>query len=98
LNTLPESHRRPLFPRGPGLGLRTFLLALASLALIFNDARGDSLSGVRATLSLMLTPLVWVAALPGHLMTAAEHLDTREALERENRELKEKQLLLAARL
>jgi rod shape-determining protein MreC len=98
LNTLPESHRRPLFPRGPGLGLRTFLLALASLALIFYDTRGDSLTGVRSSLSLMLTPLVWVASLPSHLMTAAEHLDTRESLERENRELKERQLLLAARL
>ena len=43
MNTLPETHRRPLFPRGPGLGLRTFLLALISLALIFNDSRGDGL-------------------------------------------------------
>lgn len=98
MNTLPESRRRPLFPRGPGLGLRTFLLALVSLALVFYDARGDSLAGVRSTLSLMLTPLVWVAALPSHLMSAAEHLDTRESLERENRALREQQLLLSARL
>jgi rod shape-determining protein MreC len=98
LNTLPESYRRPLFPRGPGLGLRTSLLALISLALIFNDTRGDSLIGVRKALSFMLTPLVWVAALPDHLLSAAENLDTRETLERDNRELREKQLLLEVRL
>ena len=70
MNTLPESYRRPLFPRGPGLGLRTALLALISLALIFNDTRGDSLRNVRSTLSFMLTPLVWVASLPGHVLSA----------------------------
>ncbi|MES0872988.1 rod shape-determining protein MreC [Sinimarinibacterium thermocellulolyticum] len=98
MNTLPESHRRPLFPRGPGLGLRAALLALISLALIFNDTRGDGLQGVRQTLSFMLAPLVWVAALPDHLRSAAENLDTRETLERENRELREKQLWLEVRL
>jgi rod shape-determining protein MreC len=98
LNTLPETHRRPLFPRGPGLGLRTFVLALISVALIFNDSRSDTLQPLRSALSLMLTPLVWVATLPRHVASAAENLDTRESLQRENRELKEKQLLLEARL
>ncbi|MFA5939041.1 MAG: rod shape-determining protein MreC [Sinimarinibacterium sp.] len=98
MNTLPETHRRPLFPRGPGLGLRTFLLAMVSVALIFNDSRGDSLQPVRASLSFMLTPLVWLVSLPSGLLTAAENLDTRETLERENREYKETQLLLEARL
>lgn len=98
MNTLPETHRRPLFPRGPGLGLRTFLLALISLALIFNDSRGDGLKPVRTTLSFMLTPLVWAAALPRHVLSAAENLDSRETLERDNRELREKQLLLEVRL
>ena len=98
MNTLPESYRRPLFPRGPGLGLRTALLALISLALIFNDTRGDALIGVRKALSFMLTPLVWVASLPDHLLSAAENLDTRETLERDNLELRQKQLLLEVRL
>ncbi|MEW6166662.1 MAG: rod shape-determining protein MreC [Pseudomonadota bacterium] len=98
MNTLPETHRRPLFPRGPGLGLRTCVLALVSIALIFNDSRGEALQPVRSALSFMLTPLVWVATLPRHIASAAENLDTRESLQRENRELKEKQLLLEARL
>lgn len=98
MNTLPETHRRPLFPRGPGLGLRTFLLALISVALIFNDSRGDRLQPVRTSLSFMLTPLVWLVSLPSGLLTAAENLDSRETLERENREYKKKQLLLEARL
>ncbi|SFF47177.1 rod shape-determining protein MreC [Fontimonas thermophila] len=98
MNTLPETHRRPLFPRGPSLGLRTLLLAGLSLALIFNDSRSDALQPVRSTLSFLLAPLVWAAALPHHLAAAAENLDSREALERENRALKEKQLLLEVRL
>ncbi len=98
MNTLPETHRRPLFPRGPGLGLRAFMLALVSMALIFNDSRGDGLQPVRTTLSFLLSPVVWVAALPQHVLSAAASIDSREALQRENRELKEKQLLLEARL
>lgn len=69
-----------------------------SVALIFNDSRGDSLQPVRASLSLMLTPLVWLVSLPSGLMEAAESIDTRETLERENREYEEKQLVLEARL
>ncbi|MEQ1440200.1 rod shape-determining protein MreC [Fontimonas sp. SYSU GA230001] len=98
MNTLPETHRRPLFPRGPGLGLRTFFLAAVSVALIFNDSRGDGLQPVRTSLSFMLTPLVWLVSLPSGLMSAAENLDSRETLQRENREFREKQLLLEARL
>ncbi|MDD3764835.1 MAG: rod shape-determining protein MreC [Nevskiales bacterium] len=98
MNTLPETYRRPLFPRGPGLGLRAFLLILASLALVFNDTRGDSLASLRSGLSLMLTPVVWLASLPSSVLNAAGDISTRETLERENGELKEKQLLLEARL
>lgn len=98
MNTLPESHRRPLFPRGPGLGLRTIALVLASLALIFYDSRGDSLHSTRSALSFLMTPIVWLAAAPDNLLSAAASLDTRETLERDNKELREQHLLLSARL
>ncbi len=98
MNTLPESHHRPLFPRGPGLGLRTFLLMTIAMALIFNDSRGDSLQPARSALSFILAPLVWIASTPGHVQDAADTLSSRETLQRENIELKQKQMLLEARL
>lgn len=98
MNTLPESYRRPLFPRGPGLGLKTALLALVCLALIFNDSRGNSMQSLRSAISFLLSPIVWVASLPSNVLYAAGDINTRERLENENRELKEKQLLLEARL
>lgn len=96
--TLHDTYRKPLFPRGPGLGARTLFLALCCAALIFYDVRGDSLKQARAWGMVIVSPIVWLAALPFKLVSAAEHLDTRETLERENRELKHKQLLLEARL
>lgn len=47
---------------------------------------------------MILTPVVWLAELPHRLLSAAEQLDTREDLEIANRELREKQLRLEARL
>ncbi|TJY65199.1 rod shape-determining protein MreC [Sinimarinibacterium sp. CAU 1509] len=98
LNTLPETYRRPLFPRGPGLGLKTILLIVVSLVLIFNDTRGPGLQPVRSALSVVLSPLIWLASMPSDMLNAAGDIATRETLERENRELKESQLLLEARL
>lgn len=98
MNSLHETYRRPLFPRGPGLGFRTFLLAIASLALIFHDSRGDSLHALRGGINVALTPLVWVASLPSRLLNAAGDIDLRTTLESENKDLRTKQLALEARL
>lgn len=69
-----------------------------AVALIFNDNRDGSLQPVRTTLSFILSPLVWIASTPGHVQDAADTLSTRETLQRENADLKKKQLLLEARL
>lgn len=98
MNALPESHHRPLFPRGPGLGFRALVLLVISLALIYQDTRGPGLDTTRSTLAFLLTPLVWVAALPGEAAGAAARTRSRAELERENRELQARYLQLAARL
>lgn len=98
MNSLHETYRRPLFPRGPGLGFRTFLLALVSLALIFHDSRSDSLQPLRAAISAALSPLVWIASAPSRLLNAAGDIDLRASLESENRALKEQQLVQEVRL
>lgn len=98
MNTLYDSHRKPLFPRGPGLGLKSFVLILLSLSLIFNDYRSDALKPARAAASWLLAPVVWLASVPWQLIAAAQQIDTRESLERDNAALRDKQLVLEARL
>jgi rod shape-determining protein MreC len=98
LNTFEDSYRRPLFPRGPGLGLKALILMLCSVALIANDSRSGPLDQVRAWGTVLLTPVMWLAALPYRVVDAAGKLDTREDLERENVQLRERQLRLEARL
>ncbi|MGH8456988.1 MAG: rod shape-determining protein MreC [Stenotrophobium sp.] len=92
-----STHRR-YFPRGPGLGLKTFVLAVCALTLIFADHYSHNLRPVRATLSWLLSPALWVAALPHNLVGAAGEVKSRETLERENRDLRQKQLMLAVKL
>lgn len=98
MNSLHDSYHRPLFPRGPGLGLKTLFLMLLALTLIFYDTRGDSLKPVRAWTAFALTPVVWLASMPGRLFDMARGIDTRGGIERENRELREKQFRLEAQL
>ncbi len=98
MNSLHESYRRPLFPRGPGLGFRTFLLAMLALAMIFHDGRSDSLRPLRESIDVALSPIVWIAALPARLLYAAGDINLRESLETENRRLKDAQLALDVRL
>jgi rod shape-determining protein MreC len=98
LNSLHETYRRPLFPRGPGLGFRTFLLAAMSLAMIFYDSRGDSLKPVRAAFTVALSPVVWVASAPSRLLDAAGDIDLRTTLESDNETLKQQVLVQEVRL
>lgn len=98
MNSLHDSYHRPLFPRGPGLGLKTLFLMLLALTLMFYDTRGDTLKPARAWTAYLLTPVNWLAAVPVRLLDVARGIDTRGGIERENRTLKEKQLALEAQL
>ena len=98
MSTLGASTRRPLFPRGPGLGLKALVLCLLALGAILTDQRSETLTPVRDALNWALQPVMWAAALPSALSRSADHLQTRESLLRENQVLRENQLLLQARL
>ena len=98
MSTLTASTRRPLFPRGPGLGLKALVLCLLALGVILTDARTQALTPVRDGLTWLLRPVLWVAGLPAAVAGTAEHLQTRESLIEENSVLRENQLLLQARL
>lgn len=99
MSTIRESARRPLFPRGPGLGLRFIVLAAAAGALLIADVTGQAwLIQARRSLDWALQPLVWVSSLPASLHSIGEQFASRERLLAENRSLRQRQLELDARL
>jgi rod shape-determining protein MreC len=98
LNTLSASRRRPLFPKGPGLGLKALALCLLALGALFTDQRSDTLTPVRNAMAWALSPILSAAGLPSALGALAEHLRGRESLLQENDQLRENELLLQSRL
>ena len=98
MSTLTASARRPLFPRGPGLGLKALVLCLLAGGAILTDARTQALAPVRDGLTWLLQPVFWVAGLPSALAGTAEHLQTRESLVEENAVLRDNNLVLQAQL
>ncbi|HUR42220.1 MAG TPA: rod shape-determining protein MreC [Verrucomicrobiae bacterium] len=98
MSTLSASTRRPLFPRGPGLGLKASFLCLLALGAILVDQRSDTLTPVRNGLTWALQPVLWAASLPTGFARTADQIQSRESLVVENQVLRENQLLLQARL
>lgn len=98
MNTLSTSRRRPLFPKGPGLGLKALALSLLALGALFTDQRSETLIPLRNALAWVLQPIVSAAGLPSALGALAEHLRGRESLLEENVALRESHLLLQSRL
>ena len=98
MNTLSVDHRDPLFPRGPGLGLRAFALLAICGSLIYFDFQTPKLAPLRSTLALALSPVLWVASLPQHFSDASGYLDSRDKLAEENKQLRDRQFQLEAKL
>lgn len=97
MNTLSDSHSLRMFPRGPGLALKTLALAGLCVAMIVADSRSRRLDGLRDLISVLVAPLVWTAVLPARLGGVTEHLRSRERLIAENRRLREQELVISAR-
>jgi len=98
LTTFDDPHSRPLFPRGPGLGFRTFFLIVLCLVLMVVDARGNSLALVRNTASVLAQPAVWLASLPDTIRGMKDYFRWRNSLIAENHQLHELQLEQEVRL
>ncbi|MGH8461557.1 MAG: rod shape-determining protein MreC [Stenotrophobium sp.] len=96
MNTV-STHRR-YFPRGPGLGFKTFVLAACALALMAVDQNTPSLQPLRTSLSWALSPLMRFAALPDNALHSAASLKSRAQLEQENNDLLHKQFILETQL
>lgn len=89
----------PLFPRGPGVGARAFLLALAAFGIWFADQRGiPVLTAVRGSVDWVLQPLRWVTNVPGNVADAGSELKNYRELVAENAAVKDELLRAKARL
>ncbi|SEP93722.1 rod shape-determining protein MreC [Solimonas aquatica] len=98
MTSLHDSYHRPLFPRGPGFGLKTLLMLALALSLLFYDVRGQRLQGLRHWGAAALTPVVWAAELPPRLWHSLGGIDSKSSLERDNQNLRQQQFVLQAQL
>ncbi|WP_363321675.1 rod shape-determining protein MreC [Pseudomonas sp. 21LCFQ02] len=90
---------KPLFAKGPSLGVRLLVLAVLSVTLMVVDARFTLLKPVRSQMSLVLMQAYWVVDLPQRLYQGvASQFGSRTELLAENEKLKTEALLLQGRL
>ncbi|CAN5165765.1 rod shape-determining protein MreC [soil metagenome] len=94
-----DTEAKPLFLRGPSLGTRVFLLAVAAILLMVFDQREHHLTSIRETLSVAIYPIRALADLPFSVRErVADVFATRSALREQNARLERRQLLIAAKL
>ncbi|MEZ9197379.1 rod shape-determining protein MreC [Shewanella sp. 10N.286.54.B9] len=87
---------KPIFVRGISNQFRLTLAVIMSVILLVAN---DRLEPVRNSLSSLLSPLQYVANIPGVLLDeSAESLATRNMLAKQNKELLRQQLLMSERL
>nr|WP_093462844.1 rod shape-determining protein MreC [Pseudomonas sp. NFR16] len=90
---------KPLFSKGPSLGVRLLVLVVLSVAVMVVDARFTLLKPVRSQMSLVLMQSYWIADLPERLYQGvASQFGSRTELAAENEKLKTENLLLQGRL
>ncbi|MBD9457350.1 rod shape-determining protein MreC [Pseudomonas sp. PDM05] len=90
---------KPLFAKGPSLGVRLLVLVVLSVALMVVDARFALLKPVRSQMSLVLMQTYWITDLPQRLFQGvASQFGSRTELVAENEKLKTENLLLQGRM
>lgn len=87
---------KPIFARGISIQFRLTLAIILSVILIVSN---DRLAPVRYSLASILSPLQYLANVPGAALDwSAESLATRNMLAKQNAELLRQQLLMSERL
>ncbi|QBF25327.1 rod shape-determining protein MreC [Pseudomonas tructae] len=90
---------KPLFAKGPSLGVRLLVLVVLSITLMVVDARFTLLKPFRSQMGLVLMPSYLVTDLPQRLWQGvASQFGSRTELAAENEKLKTEALLLQGRL
>lgn len=99
LSAREERTIKPLFSKGPSLGVRLLVLGVLAIALMVVDSRLGLLKPVRSQMSLVLMESYWITDLPGRTWQAvASQFGSRTELIAENEKLKTEALLLQGRL
>lgn len=94
-----ESVIRPIFTNDSTSGARLLLLAAIALGLLFLDQQVPWVESARARLSGLAAPFYWVTTVPERVVDAlGGSLSERRKLHSENQELKDKILILQAKL
>ena len=93
-----SASNKPLFPKGPTLGLPTLILCLLSVMMLMTDSRSEYLSGLRQGLAYGLTPVVWAGQIPSKLRNFSGYFSRRDELLEDNAQLREELLLQQARI
>jgi rod shape-determining protein MreC len=88
-----------LFIKGPSLGVQVLVFSVLSIALILVDARFATLQPLRSHLSLLLTPVYYMANLPVRAWdTGYQLVSSRLDLLAENERLRAEALLIKRKL
>ena len=88
-----------IFTRGPSLNIRLTLALVLSVTLIFVDHKLDGFKSTRVYLNSLMSPLQYIANLPGLLLSeSAQRLTSQEQLLAENQKLNNQLLLLSEKL
>ena len=87
---------KPIFVRGISHQTRLLVAVVLSIILIGSN---HMLEPLRNSLSTLLTPLQYLASIPGQILDySAENIATREMLEKQNKQLMRQQLMMSERL
>ncbi|MEO4045741.1 rod shape-determining protein MreC [Pseudomonas sp. CAU 1711] len=90
---------KPLFAKGPSLGVRLLVLVVLSAVLMVVDARFEVLQPLRAQLGIITGPAYQLARLPLTLWQGVtQQFSSRSELMAENEKLKAEALLMQGRL
>lgn len=88
-----------IFTRGPSLNIRLTLALAMSVMLIVLDFKLDAFSTTRVFLNSLVSPVQYLANLPGQMLNAsAQHLTSQQALIEEKEQLTNRLLLLNEKL
>ncbi|WP_281282205.1 rod shape-determining protein MreC [Aliikangiella marina] len=88
-----------MFSQGTSHSTRLFIVVLVSCALMFVDHHQQHLKGVRAALAAFVTPIVYLADIPGEFFAwGGENLVSRSQLRQENARLKDEAVVLKSQL
>lgn len=88
-----------IFSRGPSLTSRLVLASVLSVLLIILDGKLDTFSNVRVYLNSLVSPLQYMANLPGEVLSqSARALTTQRQLLEDNAQLTRQNILMSEQL